>query len=87
MKKILMVTETMGSGVFAYVSQLCNDMCDFFDVYLVYSDKRVETPKNYRDFINPKVKLVEVPHLGTKGLGDIVNDRKVIKELRIIEKK
>ena len=36
MKKILMVCEAFGGGVFTYVSQLCNDMCDSFDVTLVF---------------------------------------------------
>ena len=47
-KKILMVCEAFGGGVFTYVSQLCNDMADDFDVYLAYS-LRPQTPKNYRD--------------------------------------
>lgn len=33
-KRILMVCEAFGGGVFTYVSQLCNDMVDEFDVYL-----------------------------------------------------
>ena len=36
MKKILMVCEAFGGGVFSYVSQLCNDMADDFDVYLAH---------------------------------------------------
>lgn len=36
-KRILMVCEAFGGGVFTYVSQLCNDMVDEFDVYLAYS--------------------------------------------------
>ena len=43
-KKILMVSETMGSGVFVYLYQLCNAIVDFFDVYLAYSPHRIETP-------------------------------------------
>lgn len=43
-KKILMVCEAFGGGVFTYVSQLCNDMVDDFDVYLAYS-LRPQTPK------------------------------------------
>ena len=45
-KRILMVCEAFGGGVFTYVSQLCNDMVDEFDVYLAYS-LRPQTPKNY----------------------------------------
>ena len=49
MKRVLMVCEAFGGGVFTYVSQLCNDMCEEFDVYLAYS-LRPQTPKNYKDF-------------------------------------
>lgn len=61
-KKVLMVCESFGGGVFAYVSQLCNDLCNHFDVYLAYSI-RPQTPKNYKDLIDKKVNLIEVPEL------------------------
>jgi len=84
MKKILMVCEAFGGGVFTYVSQLCNDMADDFDVYLAYS-LRPQTPKNYKEFLDPRVHLIEVKHFGLKGLTNISNDIKVIRELRQIE--
>lgn len=57
-KKILMVCEAFGGGVFTYVSQLCNDMVDDFEVYLAYS-LRPQTPKNYKEFLNQKVHLIK----------------------------
>lgn len=56
-KRILMVCEAFGGGVFTYVSQLCNDMVDEFDVYLAYS-LRPQTPKNYTDFLDQRVHLI-----------------------------
>lgn len=48
-KRILMVCEAFGGGVFTYVSQLCNDMVDEFDVYLaIRLDHR--HPKTIRIF-------------------------------------
>ena len=85
-KKILMVCEAFGGGVFTYVSQLCNDMVDDFEVYLAYS-LRPQTPKNYKEFLDPKVHIIEMKHVGNKGLGNIKNDIAAIKELRAIEKK
>lgn len=82
MKKILMVCEAFGGGVFTYVSQLCNDMCDDFEVYLAYSI-RPQTPKNYKAFLNSKVHLIEVKNFG--GLKNVVKDIKAIRELRKIE--
>lgn len=86
MKKILMVCESFGGGVFTYVSQLCNDMVDEFDVYLAYS-LRSQTPKNYKDFLDKRVHLIQVKSFNEKGLTNIPNDIKIIKELRTIEKK
>ena len=86
MKKILMVCEAFGGGVFTYVSQLCNDMVDDFEVYLAYSI-RLQTPKNYKEFLNKRVHLIEVKNFNAKGLTNISNDLKVIKELRAIEEK
>lgn len=85
-KKILMVCEAFGGGVFTYVSQLCNDMVDDFEVYLAYS-LRPQTPKNYKEFLDPKVHMIEMKHVGVKGMFSIKNDIDAIKELRAIEKK
>ena len=85
-KKILMVCEAFGGGVFTYVSQLCNDMADEFDVYLAYS-LRPQTPKNYKDFLNKKVHLIEMKNVGVNGLINLKSDIAAIKELRQIEKK
>ena len=83
-KKILMVCEAFGGGVFTYVSQLCNDMADDFDVYLAFS-MRPQTPENYKDFLNPRVHLVQVKCWEDKPITNIKNDIKVIKELHEIE--
>lgn len=86
MKKILMVCEAFGGGVFTYVSQLCNDMVNDFEVYLVYS-LRAETPSNYRKLLDKRIQLIYIDSFNKKGLTDITNDIKVIKKLRQIEKK
>ena len=84
-KKIFMVCEAFGGGVFTYVSQLCNDMVDSFDVYLAYS-LRPQTPKNYKEFLDDRVHLIEMKHVGVKGLTNLKSDIAAIKELRQIEK-
>lgn len=84
-KKILMVCEAFGGGVFTYVSQLCNDMCEEFDIYLAYS-VRTQTPKDYKKFLDDRVHLIEVKYFG-KSLFNIINDIRAINELRTIDKK
>lgn len=83
-KKVLMVCEAFGGGVFTYVSQLCNDMVDSFDVYLAYS-LRSQTPKNYKEFLDDRVHLIEMKHVSVKGLTNLKSDIAAIKELRQIE--
>ena len=80
MKKIMMVCEAFGGGVFSYVSQLCNDMVENFEVYLVYS-VRPQTPKDYKNFLDKRIKLIELENFGSKI--KIIN---TIKKLRLIEK-
>ena len=61
-------------------------MVDDFDVYLAYS-LRPQTPKNYKDFLDKRVHLIRVKSFSEKGLTNIPNDIKVIKELQAIERK
>ncbi|MCC2818943.1 glycosyltransferase [Lachnoclostridium pacaense] len=84
MKRILMVCEAFGGGVFTYVSQLCNDMIDNFDIYLAYSI-RPQTPNNYKEFLDKRVHLIEVKSFSANRLFNIFNDIRCIKELRNIE--
>lgn len=83
-KRILMVCEAFGGGVFTYVSQLCNDMVDDFDVYLAYS-LRPQTPKNYKDFLDKRVHLIELKNIGAESLNNLKNDIIAIMELRQIK--
>ncbi len=62
-KKILMVCESFGGGVFSYVSQLCNDMIEEFDIYLAYAI-RPQTPDNYKEFLDDRIKLIEIKKFG-----------------------
>lgn len=82
-KKILMVVEALGGGVFTYVTQLSNDMCEEFDVYVAYATRK-QTPKKFKDFFDKRVQLIEVKNFGQ--LKNIFSDIKAIKELRDIEK-
>lgn len=76
MRKILMVCEAFGGGVFAYVTQLCNGLCGRFEVTLAYS-VRPQTPPNYRELLDQRVQLFEIADFGR-----LSRTPKVIKELR-----
>ena len=78
-KKILMVCESFGGGVFAYVSQLCNDLVEYFDISLAYSI-RSQTPKNYKELLDEHIHLFEI-----KDFGNLRKIHSVKKQLRKIE--
>ena len=82
MQKVMMVCESFGGGVFAYVSQLCNDLCDDFEIYLVYS-VRPQTPIDYRRKLHDKVTMIELPELG--DLGSPLRICAAIKRLRELD--
>lgn len=81
-RKILMVVEALGGGVFTYVSQLSNDICKDFEVYIAYST-RVQTPENFKDFFDKRIKLIEIKSFG--NLFNLVENIKTIRELKRIE--
>ncbi len=82
-KKILIICEAYGGGVYEYVTQLCNDLAGDFDLYLAHS-LRPETPKNYRDVLDPRIRVIPLKYLGAKPITNIPNDIKAVKELRRI---
>lgn len=83
MKKVLMVCESFGGGVFAYLSQLCNDMSDDFEVYLAYA-VRPQTPSDYMNQLDPRIHLIEVREFSE--FKNPVTLAKVIYRLRQIER-
>lgn len=83
-KKVLIVCEAFGGGVFAYVSQLCNDMCQNFDVYLAYT-LRPQTPPNFVEVLDKRIHLIEVRNF-KGGVANIINNIRAIKELQQVAK-
>lgn len=85
MKKILMITESMGGGVLSYLSQLCNALTDDSDIYLAYS-LRNEISSGYQTRLGSKTHLIQLKYLGSKPITNIPNMFRVVKELRQLEK-
>lgn len=64
--KVLHIVEAMGGGVFTYLVELANGMCDEFDVTIAFG-LRQETPTNYEDYFDKKIKLIRVNNF-TRGI-------------------
>lgn len=85
LKKILMVCEAFGGGVFSYVSQLCNDLCDDFEVYLLYA-LRPQTPPQYQKFLDKRVRLIPAQRLGSKNILNPYADAQAVRELQAVQR-
>ena len=82
-RKILHIVEAMGGGVFTYLVELANGMCEDFDVTIALGI-RSETPDNYESYFDERESLVEV-HNFTRGLNP-VKDLSACLELKKIVK-
>ena len=85
-KKILYVVEAMGGGVFTYIVDLANALVDTYDMYIAYAVRK-QTPKNYRDYFDKRIKLVEVKNFcreikPTKELAAVKEIKKIADEIK-----
>lgn len=84
-KKVLHIAEAMGGGVFTYLVELANGMCEDFDITIAFG-MRSETPKNYVEYFDKRVSLIKVNNFTrglnpVKDLGAYFELRKIIKEV------
>lgn len=71
-KKILYIVEAMGGGVFTYIVDLANELVNEYDMYIAYAIRK-QTPKNYKDYFDKRIHLIEV-----KNFGRAINPKKDI---------
>lgn len=83
-KKILFIVEAMGGGVFTYIVDLANELITTYDIYIAYAIRK-QTPLNYKDYFNKRIKLIEVKYMSRSI--NVVMDLLAIIELRKIAKK
>lgn len=57
--KLLYFVEAMGGGVFTYIVDLSNELCDDYDIYIGYAI-RSQTPKNYQEYFDKRIHLIRV---------------------------
>lgn len=60
-KKLLYVAEAMGGGVFTFLVGLCNELVDYYDIYVAYG-LRTQTPDDFRKYFDDRVHLIRVRH-------------------------
>ncbi len=58
-RRILYVAEAMGGGVFTFLVGLCNELVDYYDIYVAYGI-RTQTPDDFRKYFDERVHLIRV---------------------------
>ena len=83
-KKILYVVEAMGGGVLTYIVDLVNELANQFEMYVAYA-VRPQTPLDYKDYFDKRVKLIEVKNFCREI--SLKKEISAIKELKEIAEK
>ena len=81
--KLLYVVEAFAGGVFSYMTELLNLLCDDYDITVAYSP-REKTPENFSDYFDSRIKFVRVQNF-TRSISP-KKDIKAFFELRRIVK-
>ena len=58
-KRILFVAEAMGGGVFTFLVGLCNELINYYDIYVAYGIRR-QTPDDFRKYFDDRVHMIRV---------------------------
>ena len=83
-KKILYFVEAFGGGVFTYLANLSNALCDDFDVYIAYGIRK-QTPPNFKDYFDNRIHLIKVKNYQREI--SVSKDLAALKEMKQIAKK
>lgn len=85
-KRILYIVEAMGGGVFTYIVDLANELVNKYDMYIAYAVRK-QTPKNYKDYFDKRIHLMEVKNFGrainpTKDIAAFFELKKIAAEVK-----
>lgn len=83
-KKILYFVEALGGGVFTYLVNLTNELCDEYDIYIAYG-LRKQTPKNFKKYFDKRIHLIKVQNYQRSI--SLLRDTKALLEMKRIANK
>lgn len=82
-KKILYFVEAFGGGVFTYICNLANALCDEYDVYVAYGIRK-QTPANFKKYFDNRVNLIHIKNYQREI--SVKSDLAALKEMKKITK-
>ena len=85
-RRILYVAEAMGGGVFTFLVGLCNELVDYYDIFVAYGI-RTQTPDDFRKYFDERVHLIRVRNFERSidprhDLGAFVELRKIADKVK-----
>lgn len=85
-KKLVLLIEAMGGGVFTYMVDLANELTVYYDVTVVYGIRK-QTPKDYKRYFLPEVQLIKIEHFtrAIKPMKDYKAYQEVKKVIKTIQ--
>lgn len=83
-KKILYFVEAFGGGVFTYLVNLTNELCDEYDIYIAYG-LRKQTSKNFKKYFDKRIHLIKVQNYQRSI--SLLRDTKALLEMKRIANK
>ena len=83
-KKILYFVEAFGGGVFTYLVNLTNELCDEYDIYIAYG-LRKQTPKSFKKYFDKRIHLIKVQNYQRSI--SLLRDTKALLEMKRIANK
>lgn len=82
-KTVLHIAEAFGGGIVTFIANLANEQCEEYHVVIAHGI-RPETHANYRDFFDPRIRMVKVDSF--RQHISLPDEWKAIKELRHVIK-
>lgn len=85
-KKILYFVEPFAGGIFTYLCNLSNSLCNEFDIYIAYGIRKT-TPDNFQDYFDKKVHFIYVKNYQReisfkKDMAALKEMKKIVKDVK-----
>lgn len=85
-KKILYFVEPFAGGIFTYLCNLSNSLCNEFDIYIAYGIRKA-TPNNFQDYFDKRVHFIYVKNYQReisfkKDMAALKEMKKIVKDVK-----
>ena len=85
-KKILYFVEPFAGGIFTYLCNLSNSLCNEFDIYIAYGIRKA-TPNNFQNYFDKRVHFIYIKNYQReisfkKDMAALKEMKKIVKDIK-----